>query len=71
LKRRGRIEQQANPEELELLLQRAEDPLIASVVGGIQAELAQAPLDGESEQRQLLQLALAELHRATGAAGCA
>ena len=71
LKRRGRIEQQANPEELELLLQRAEDPLIASVVGGIQAELAQATLDGESEQRQLLQLALAELHRATGAAGCA
>jgi len=71
LKRRGRIEQQANPEELELLLQRAEDPLIASVVGGIQAELAQATLDGENEQRQLLQLALAELHRATGAAGCA
>ena len=71
LKRRGRIEQQANPEELELLLQRAEDPLIASVVGGIQAELAPATLDGESEQRQLLQLALAELHRATGAAGCA
>ena len=71
LKRRGRIEQQANPAELELLLQRAEDPLIASVVGGIQAELAQATLDGESEQRQLLQLALAELHRATGAAGCA
>jgi hypothetical protein len=71
LKRRGRIEQQADPEELELLLQRAEDPLIASVAGGIQAELSQATLAGDNVQRQLLQLALAELHRAAGAAGCA
>jgi hypothetical protein len=71
LKRRGRIEQQADPEELELLLQRAEDPLIASVAGGIQADLAQATLSSDNEQRQLLQLALAELHRAAGAAGCA
>jgi len=71
LKRRGRIEQHADPEELELLLQRAEDPLIANVAGGIQAELAQATLTGDDAQRQLLQLALAELHRAAGAAGCA
>ena len=71
MKRRGRIEQQANPEELELLLQRSEDPLIASVAGGIQAELSQATLAGDNVQRQLLQLALAELHRAAGAAGCA
>jgi hypothetical protein len=71
LKRRGRIEQQADAEELELLLQRAEDPLIANVAGGIQAELAQATLAGDDAQRRLLQLALAELHRAAGAAGCA
>ena len=71
LKRRGRIEQQADAEELELLLQRAEDPLIANVAGGIQAELTQATLAGDDAQRQLLQLALAELHRAAGAAGCA
>jgi hypothetical protein len=71
LKRRGRIEQQADAEELELLLQRAEDPLIANVAGGIQAELAQAALAGDDAQRRLLQLALAELHRAAGAAGCA
>ena len=71
LKRRGRIEQQPAPEELGLLRQRAEDPLIARVAGELQEELEQATANNDSEQRQVLQLALAELQRAVGAAECA
>lgn len=71
LKRRGRIEQQPAPEELELLRQRAEDPLIARVAGELQEELEQATANNDPEQRQVLQLALAELQRAIGAAECA
>ena len=71
LKRRGRIEQQPAAAELELLLQRAEDPLIARVAAELQAELEQSPTHNNLEQRQVLQLALAELYRAAGGAGCA
>jgi len=71
LKRRGRIEQQPAPEELELLRQRAEDPLIARVAGELHEELEQATANNDPEQRQVLQLALAELQRAIGAAECA
>jgi len=71
LKRRGRIEQHPAPEELDLLLQRAEDPLIARVAAELKAELEKAADHQDPEQRQVLQLALAELHRAAGVAGCA
>ncbi|MFZ9973015.1 MAG: metallophosphoesterase [Vulcanococcus sp.] len=71
LKRRGRIEQQPAAAELELLLQRAEDPLIARVAAELKAELEKAADHQDPEQRQVLQLALAELHRAAGVAGCA
>jgi DNA repair exonuclease SbcCD nuclease subunit len=71
LKRRGVIEQSPDPSELEALIYRADDPLIARVAAGLQAELQQAEHTADPHQRQLLQLALAELHRAAGAATCA
>ncbi|MEY3544835.1 MAG: hypothetical protein RLZZ247_992 [Cyanobacteriota bacterium] len=70
LKRRGQIEQQPDPAELEPLLQRAEDPLIARVAGELNAELLEAAGDDDPQRRQLLQLTLAELHRAAGAVPC-
>ena len=71
LKRRGAIEQSPDPRELEELIYRADDPLIARVAAGLQAELQQAEDTADPQQRQLLQLALAELHRAAGAVTCA
>ena len=71
LKRRGQIEQQPDPAELEPLLQRADDPLIARVAGDLHAELLEAAGDDDAQRRQLLQLTLAELHRAAGAVPCA
>ena len=71
LKRRGRIEQSPDPAELEQLIQRAEDPLIARVAAGLQAELENPHAADDEGQRRLLQLALAELHRAVGGVPCA
>ena len=70
LKRRGVIEQSPDPSELQELSNRADDPLIARVAAGLQAELQQAEEAANPQQRQLLQLALAELHRAAGAVTC-
>lgn len=70
LKRRGVIEQSPAPSELQELINRADDPLIARVAAGLQAELQQAEESADPQQRQLLQLALAELHRAAGAVTC-
>ena len=70
LKRRGVIEQSPDPSELQELINRADDPLIARVAAGLQAELQQAEESADPQQRQLLQLALAELHRAAGAVTC-
>lgn len=70
LKRRGVIEQSPDPSELQELINRADDPLIARVAAGLQAELQQAEATADPQQRQLLQLALAELHRAAGAVTC-
>ena len=71
LKRRGRIDQSPDPSELEQLTQRAEDPLIARVAAGLQAELEHPAAADDPGQRRLLQLALAELHRAVGVVPCA
>ena len=71
LKRRGRIDQSPDPSELEQLTQRAEDPLIARVAAGLQAELEHPAAADDQGQRRLLQLALAELHRAVGVVPCA
>ena len=70
LKRRGVIEQSPDPAELEQLLQRAEDPLIARVANGLKIELEQAATAEDPHKRRLLQLAMAELHRAVGAMPC-
>ena len=71
LKQRGTIEQAPDPGELTQLIERAEDPLIAGVAAGLQNELEQSGSGEHQEQRQLLQLALAELHRAAGVIPCA
>ena len=71
LKRRGRIDQSPDPSELEQLTQRAEDPLIARVAAGLQAELEHPAAADDQGQRRLLQLALAELHGAVGVVPCA
>ena len=71
LKRRGRIDQSPDPSELEQLTQRAEDPLIARVAAGLQGELEHPAAADDPGQRRLLQLALAELHRAVGVVPCA
>ena len=70
LKQRGSIEQAPDPGELAQLITRAEDPLIAGVAAELQRDLEQADSSEQQEQRQLLQLALAELHRAAGAMAC-
>ena len=69
LKRRGTIELAPDANELAQLLERAEDPLIARVAAELQSELEQAGAAEQEEQRQLLQQALAELHRATAGVG--
>ena len=71
LKRRGRIDQRPDQSELEQLTQRAEDPLIARVAAGLQGELEHPAAADDPGQRRLLQLALAELHRAVGVVPCA
>jgi hypothetical protein len=70
LKRRGVIEQSPDPSELQELINRADDPLISRVAASLQSELQQAEESADPLQRQLLQLALAELHRAAGAVTC-
>ena len=70
LKRRGVIELSPDPAELEHLLQRAEDPLIARVASGLQADLERSATAEDPGQRRLLQVALAELHRAVGTEPC-
>ena len=64
LKRRGRCAQAPGPSELQALSQRPSDPLIANVAQRLQSELEDSAL--VEERRELLQLALAELHRCTG-----
>ncbi len=64
LKRRGRCAQAPDPSELKALSQRPSDPLIANVAHRLQSELADSAL--LEERRELLQLALAELHRCAG-----
>ena len=64
LKRRGRCAQAPGPTELQVLSQRPSDPLIANVAQRLQSELEDSAL--VEERRELLQLALAELHRCTG-----
>ena len=64
LKRRGRCAQAPGPRELQALSQRPSDPLIANVAQRLQSELEDSAL--VEERRELLQLALAELHRCTG-----
>ena len=64
------IEQSPDPAELEQLLQRAEDPLIARVANGLKIELEQAATAEDPHKRRLLQLAMAELHRAVWAMPC-
>jgi hypothetical protein len=71
LKRRGVIERNPDSSELEELICRTDDPLIARVAAGLHSELQQADEAADPQQRQLLQLALAELHRAAGAVTCA
>ena len=64
LKRRGRCAQAPDPSELRALSQRPSDPLIANVAQRLQRELEESAL--VEERRELLQLALAELHRCAG-----
>ena len=64
LKRRGRCAQAPDPSELRALSQRPSDPLIANVAQRLQSELEESAL--VEERRELLQLALAELHRCAG-----
>ena len=64
LKRRGRCAQAPDPSELWALSQRPSDPLIANVTQRLQSELEDSAL--VEERRELLQLALAELHRCAG-----
>ena len=64
LKRRGRCAQTPDPSELRALSQRPSDPLIANVAQRLQRELEDSAL--VEERRELLQLALAELHRCAG-----
>ena len=64
LKRRGRCAQAPGPSELQAHSQRPSDPLIAKVAQRLQSELEDSAL--VEERRELLQLALAELHRCTG-----
>ena len=64
LKRRGRCAQAPDPSELRALSQRPSDPLIANVAQRLQSELEGSAL--VEERRELLQLALAELHRCAG-----
>jgi len=64
LKRRGRCAQAPDPSELRALSQRPSDPLIANVAQRLQSELEDSAL--VEERRELLQLALAELHRCAG-----
>ena len=64
LKRRGRCAQTPDPSELRALSQRPSDPLIANVAQRLQSELEDSAL--VEERRELLQLALAELHRCAG-----
>ena len=64
LKRRGRCAQAPDLSELRALSQRPSDPLIANVAQRLQSELEDSAL--VEERRELLQLALAELHRCAG-----
>ena len=64
LKRRGRCGLTADAGTLDQLTGRADDPLIASVARGLQADLANEATS--ADQRALLQQALAELHRCVG-----
>ncbi|MFM9041755.1 MAG: exonuclease SbcCD subunit D [Vulcanococcus sp.] len=64
LKRRGRCALAADVGELDQLTSRADDPLIASVARGLQADLDNREMP--PQQRALLHQALAELHRCVG-----
>jgi DNA repair exonuclease SbcCD nuclease subunit len=72
LKQRGEIEQQADPTELRALTNRSDAPLIAQVACSLEHELNVNGGDNQPDpqQRALLQRALAELHRHTGACTC-
>ena len=70
LKQRGVIEQCPDPSEVKQLVQQADDPLIARVASTLQVELEQACDSSDQDHRQLLQLAMAELHRAAGSVRC-
>ncbi len=64
LKRRGRCGLAADVGELDQLTGRADDPLIATVARGLQADLDNREIP--AQQRALLHQALAELHRCVG-----